>query len=378
MKATHYDDTYDAFREQVRRFAREKVAPHAARVDEEGQPPLQAYEASLELGLPGLPYAEEFGGMAGDVLTQIITVEELARVCASTATTVSTCWIMQLVQRFGSQAQKQMILPPVIEGRERSAWGLTEPKGGSDLMGVTASAKRTAQGWLLNGTKRFITNGGWADWYLIFARAEGECFGIFLVNRNDAGVSFGAPERKMGLRGSPTADVILEDCLIPLDRVIGEPGQGEAYIKAGLLASRLKYAAHGLGIAQGALDEAVAYTQTRQQFGRPVADFQMVKGMVADMAMKVESGRAVLMHAATLVLNNDPAARKYASMAKVLCTDAAVSVATDAVQLHGGYGYLKDYPVERMYRDAKVTQIWEGTNQIQRLMIAKEVFKGAA
>jgi alkylation response protein AidB-like acyl-CoA dehydrogenase len=178
----------------------------------------------------------------------------------------------------------------------------------------------------------------------------------------------------MGLRGSPTSDVILSDCLIPHDRVIGDPTEGGNYIRAGLLASRLKYAAHGLGIAQGALDEAISYTSTREQFGRPIASFQMLRGMVADMAMKVEAGRAVLMHAATLVLNNDPSAKMYASMAKVLCTDAAMSVTTDAVQLHGGYGYLKDYPVERMMRDAKVTQIWEGTNQIQRLMIAKEVY----
>ncbi len=376
MKITHYDEMYDAFRDQVRRFAKEKVAPHAAKVDEEGRPPFEAYEASLELGLPGLPFSEEFGGQEGDVLTQIITVEELARVCASTATTVSTCWIMMLVQRFGSEEQKRMIIPPVVRGEHRSAWGLTEPKGGSDLMGVVTSAKKTADGWLLNGTKRFITNGGWADWYLIFARTEADKFGIFLVSKDDAGVSFGAPERKMGLRGSPTSDVILEDCLIPLDRVIGEPGQGGEYIRAGLLGSRLKYAAHGLGVAQGALDEALAYTQERQQFGRPVADFQMIKGMVADMAMKVEAGRAMLMHAATLVMNDDPRAKKYASMAKVLCTDAAMSVATDAVQLHGGYGYLKDYAVERMLRDAKITQIWEGTNQIQRLMIAKEVYRG--
>jgi len=375
MFVSHYDEMYVSFREQVRRFAKEKVAPFAAVVDDEARPPIESHQASLALGLPGLPFAESLGGQDGDVLSQIITIEELARVCASTATTVSTCWIMMLVQRFGSESQKQMIIPPVIRGEHRSAWGLTEPKGGSDLMGVVSSAKRTEHGWLLNGTKRFITNGGWADWYLIFARTEADKFGIFLVKKDDPGISFGAPERKMGLRGSPTSDVILENCEIPFDRVIGDPTQGGEYIRAGLLSSRLKYAAHGLGIAQGALDEAVSYTQDRQQFGKPIAEFQMIKGMVADMAMKVESARAMLMHAATLVVNTMPDARKYASMAKVLCTDAAMSVTTDAVQLHGGYGYLKDYPIERMMRDAKVTQIWEGTNQIQRLMIAKDVYK---
>jgi alkylation response protein AidB-like acyl-CoA dehydrogenase len=242
-------------------------------------------------------------------------------------------------------------------------------------MGVVTTATETSSGWVLRGTKRFITNGSWADWYLIFARSTPDTFGIFLVHKDDPGVSFGALERKMGLRGSPTSDVILDDCTIPLDRVVGDPTKGAQYIQAGLLASRLKYAAHGLGIAQGALDEAVKYTQEREQFGKPIASFQMIKGMIADMAMKVETGRAILMHAGTLALNEHPEARLYASIAKATCTDAAMSVATDAVQLHGGYGYLKDYPVERMFRDAKITQIWEGTNQIQRLMIAKDVYR---
>lgn len=375
MKTTHYDEIYQSYREQVRRFAVEKVAPFAAIVDDEERPPYEAYKASLQLGLPGLPFSETLGGQEGDVISQIITVEELARVCASTATTVSTCWIMMLVQRFGSEEQKHMIIPPVVRGEHRSAWGLTEPKGGSDLMGVVTSATETASGWVLRGTKRFITNGGWADWYLIFARTTADAFGIFLVHKDDPGVSFGALERKMGLRGSPTSDVILDDCEIPLDRVVGDPSKGADYIRAGLLASRLKYAAHGLGIAQGALDEAVEYTKNREQFGKPIASFQMTRGMIADMAMKVESGRAILMHAATLTLNEHPDAKLYASIAKVTCTDAAMAVSTDAVQLHGGYGYLKDYPVERMFRDAKLTQIWEGTNQIQRLMISKDIYK---
>ncbi|WP_242444288.1 acyl-CoA dehydrogenase family protein [Advenella sp. S44] len=374
VELTHYDETYQAFRETVRKFAREQVSPHAAAVDEEARPPLEAYNASLALGLPGLPFPERFGGQEGDLITQLVAIEEIARVCAASATTISTCWIMMILNRFGSEEQKQMIIPPVVQGKERSAWGLTEPKGGSDLMGVKTRAVKTEAGWVLNGTKRFITNGGWADWYLIFARTENERFGIFLVHKDDKGISFGAPEKKMGLRGSPTSDVILEDCEIPQDRVVGDPAEGEKYIKAGLLASRLKYAAHGLGIAQGALDEAVNYTRTREQFGKPIYQFQMLKGMMADMAIKVESARATMLHAATLVVNGDPQAKFLACIAKTACTDAAMAVTTDAVQLHGGYGYLKDYAVERMMRDAKITQIWEGTNQIQRLMIAKELF----
>ncbi len=374
MNITHYDETYATYRDSIRRFAKDKVAPFAAIVDKEARPPLEAYNASLVLGLPGLPFPEEFGGQEGDLLAQVITIEELARACATTASVISTCWVMMILARHGSEAQKRLVIPPVVKGMERSAWGLTEPKGGSDLMGITSSAKATSNGWLLNGTKRFVTNGGWADWYLIFARTDQKQFGIFLVRKDDPGVSFGAKEQKMGMRGSPTSDVILEDCLIPHDRVIGDPMEGATYIRTGLLVSRLKISAHALGIAQGALDEAVRYTTTREQFGKPISSFQMLRGMVADMAVKVEAARAVLMHATTLAMHERPEAKMFASMAKLLCSDAAMAVTTDAVQLHGGYGYLQDYPVERMMRDAKVTQIWEGTNQIQRLIIAKDVY----
>lgn len=367
------DETYVAFRESVQRFAREHVAPYAAAVDREARPPIEALQASLALGLPGLPFPEEFGGQGGDLATMIITMEEVARVCASTAITLSSCWIMLILVKRGTQAQKELVIPSIVSGKIRTAWGLTEPKGGSDLMGVTSKAQRTADGWVLNGTKRFITNGGWADWYLIFARTTEKQFGIFLVHKDDPGISFGVPERKMGVRGSPTSDVILDNCVIPEDRLIGDPEQGQAYINDGLLTSRLKYSAHALGVAQGCLDQAIPYTLGRQQFGKPIASFQMLRGMVADMAIKVEAARSVLYRAVDQAMSGD-SSRTLASMAKVLCSDAAMSVATDAVQLHGGYGYLEDYPVERMMRDAKITQIWEGTNQIQRLMIAKDVY----
>jgi alkylation response protein AidB-like acyl-CoA dehydrogenase len=371
----HLEAEYRDFRASVRRFANEEVAPRAAALDREQNPPVEAHAASLRLGLPGLPYPEHLGGGGGDMFAQCVAMEEIARVCASTALGISSSWIMMAVVNFGTEDQQREIVPQMTSGAARCAWGLTEPKGGSDLMAASTKAVRSADGWVLNGTKRFITNGGWAEWYLVFARTSEKRFGLFLVHKNDAGVSFGAPEKKMGMRGSPTSDVILENCILPESRLLGDPERGAEYIGAALLKSRLQMSAHALGIAAGALDAALRYTSEREQFGQAIAKFQMVRGMVADMAIKVEAGRSVLRHACELLIAGDPEAKLHASIAKVMCSDAAMAVTTDAVQLHGGYGYLEDYAVERMMRDAKVTQIWEGTNQIQRLMIAKEVYE---
>lgn len=365
---------YTEFRDSIRRFARDKVAPYASAVDREQRPPIEAFDASIALGLPGLPYPERFGGGDGDMLSQCLMIEELSHVCASTSLTVSSCWILMALMDYGTEIQQQEIVPQITSGKARCAWGLTEPKGGSDLMGATTSAARSDKGWLISGTKRFITNGGWAEWYLIFARTSEKRFGIFLVHKDDAGVSFGAPERKMGMHGSPTSDVILDNVSVSNDRLVGDPERGVEYIQNALLRSRLHISAHALGIAAGALDEAVRYTTEREQFGQQISRFQMLRGMVADMAIKVESARATLHRAIAMYQAGDPEAKLQASIAKVLCSDAAMAVSTDAVQLHGGYGYLEDYAVERMMRDAKVTQIWEGTNQIQRLMIAKEIY----
>lgn len=365
---------YTEFRDSIRRFAREKVAPHAVAVDKEQRPPYEALEASLALGLPGLPYPERFGGSEADMLSQCIMLEELSRVCASSALTVSSSWILMALMDYGTETQQQEIIPQITSGKARCAWGLTEPKGGSDLMGTITNAVRSDTGWVINGTKRFITNGGWAEWYLIFARTTEKRFGIFLVHKDDQGVSFGAPERKMGMHGSPTSDVIMDNVTVANDRLIGDSERGGEYIHKALLRSRLHISAHALGIAAGALDEAVRYTTEREQFGQQISKFQMLRGMIADMAIKVESARATLHRAIAMYESGDPEVKLQASIAKVLCSDAAMSVTTDAVQLHGGYGYLEDYPVERMMRDAKITQIWEGTNQIQRLMIAKEIY----
>lgn len=335
-------ETYREFRDSIRRFALEKVAPHASRVDEEARPPLEALEASLAVGLPGLPFPERLGGQDGDLFAQVIAAEELARVCAATALCTTTNWLMMAVVTHGNEAQQQEIIPGISSGRLQCAWGLTEPKGGSDLMAITTKAVRTPQGWVLNGIKRFITNGGWADWYLIFARTAADAFSIFLVHKDDPGVSFGPRERKMGMRGSPTADVIFEDGLIPHGRLLGEIGQGAAIIADALLKSRLTIAAQALGVAQGAMDEAVKYTQEREQFGQAIARHQMVRGMIADIAIRVESARSVLYRAVDSYASGERDAKLLASIAKVQCSDAAMSVTTDAVQLHGGYGYLVD------------------------------------
>jgi alkylation response protein AidB-like acyl-CoA dehydrogenase len=368
------EDKYQEFRHTLRRFVERSVAPHAAQVDRESRPPLEAVDAARALGLPGLAFPERLGGSDGDLFAQVITTEELARACASTSLTITSGWVLEGIVQYGSRDLQQLVIPPICNGEMRGAWGLTEPQGGSNLMGARTAARRDGDSWVIDGTKRFITNAGWADWYLIFARTGDASFGIFMVHRDDPGIRFGKAEDKMGLRGSPTADVILEECRIPDGRQVGDPNKGAAYITEMLHNSRLTIAAHALGIAQGALDEALKYTQDRTQFDQSISRFQAVKVMIADMALKVEAARSVLYQAVDYRIRNQPDSRRYASLAKTLCSDAAMAVSTDSVQLHGGYGYLKDYPIERMMRDAKVTQIWEGTNQIQRLIIAKETY----
>ncbi len=372
---SHLEAEYRDFRTSVRRFANDELAPRAAMLDREQMPPVESFAASLSLGLPSLPYPQHLGGGEGDIYAQCVAMEELSRVCASTALAISSSWILMAVVAFGTEAQQNEVIPQITSGKARCAWGLTEPKGGSDLMAASTKAVQSGDGWVLNGTKRFITNGGWADWYLVFARTTEKRFGLFLVNKADPGVSFGAPERKMGMRGSPTSDVIMDNVALPESRLLGDPEQGARYITEALLKSRLQMSAHALGIAAGALDAALRYTTEREQFGQSISKFQMIRAMAAEMAIKVESSRSVLRHACELFIAGDPEVKLHASIAKVRCSDTAMAVTTDAVQLHGGYGYLEDYAVERMMRDAKVTQIWEGTNQIQRMMIAKEIYE---
>ena len=372
------DTQYDDFRDMVRKLAADRIAPHAGDVDDKERFPEEGWAALREAEVPGLPYAGALGGGDGDLLSQVIAVEEVAAACGSTALVLLVNWAgTSTVVSHGSDELKAEIVPRVAAGDAGAAWCMTEPTVGSDLSAIATTARPEGADWMLTGQKRFISNAPWADWYAVLARSGGtQDFGVFMVHRDDPGVSFGPHEKKMGMRGSPTADVNLDGVRLPASRVVADPVQGHRYINDELNTSRALIAAQALGVAQGAFDAAVAYTSERHQFGQPLSRFQMLRGMVADMAVKIESARALLYDAARLIMDGNPRARGRISMAKLLCSDSAMSVTTDALQLHGGYGYVRDYPVERMMRDAKITQIYEGTNQIQRLLVAKSVYEG--
>lgn len=370
---------HEEFRRQVRRMAEDRIKPGAADVDEESRFPTTSIDAFRSLGLCGLPFPETLDGAGADLQSQIIAVEEVARVCGSSSLVLLIPWaaLTPLIW-FGDESLQKQIVPDVAAGRCGASFCLTEPGGGSDLRGIRTRAERVADGWRINGQKRFISNVGWSHWYAVLARVGAEGFGVFMVHHKDPGFSVGRHERKMGMRGSPTADLIFEDCVLPAQRVVGDPERGHEYMIQTLTYTRPLVSAQALGLAQGALDESLSYTVGRNQFGKPVSDFQMVRGMVADMAIAVEASRALLYRTVDIVAEaNDDRARAFASMAKTQCSDTAMKVTVDAVQLHGGYGYIKDYPVERMMRDAKVSQIWEGTNQIQRLLVAKYMYQAA-
>jgi hypothetical protein len=363
------------FRASVRKLATERIAPYAAEVDEKERFPQEAWQAIVEADLAGLAHPEHLGGSGADLLSQVIAIEEIATACMTTSHVLLVNWAGTCtILSEGSEDLQKLVVPQVASGQAGAGWCLTEPTAGSDIAGLTTTATKIDGGWRLNGRKRFISNAPWGVWFAVLARSGESGHGVFIVHRDDPGLSFGPHERKMGLRGSPTADVVLEDCAVPDARVVGDPTQGYRYIMAELNGSRALIAAQALGVAQGAFNAAVAYTSERSQFGQPIARFQMIRGMVADMAVRLASARALLYEAVELIQVGHPEARMRASMAKLLCSDNAMSVTTDAVQLFGGYGFIRDYPVERMMRDAKITQIYEGTNQIQRLLISKAVY----
>lgn len=364
----------------MRSFTQNEVTPHAAEVDEQAAFPTKGWAAIRAADLSGLAHPEALGGSGGDLRSQAIAVEELSAGCASTAFVLLVNWAGTCtVIREGSPELQELVVPRVSTGEAGAGWCLTEPKGGSDLSGIVTKASMGGTGWVLNGQKRFISNAGWGEWFAVLARTgDQDQFGVFMVHRDDPGFSVGPPERKMGMRGSPLADVILEDCEIPENRVVGDPHEGYRYIINELNGSRALIAAQALGIARGSLRTAVAYVTEREQFGQPISTFQMIRAMVADAAIKIEAASTLLDKAITLISVGDPRARAVVSMAKVLCSDTAMEVTTDAVQMMGGYGYSREYPVERMMRDAKVTQIYEGSNQIQRLVISKAVYEGKA
>ncbi len=373
-------DEQREFRSVLRRFSEDKIGPRAAEVDERAEFPWDNYRDCVAMELPSLGVPAEYGGAGADAVTQAIMVEELARVCASTSLMMLISKLGMIpVINWGSEELKQAYLPRIATGEAQASYCLSEPDAGSDVAAMSARAVRDGDSYVLNGVKYWTTNAGISDTYTVFAKTDPAAghrgISCFLVER-DWGLRIGKLEKKLGVRGSPTGEVLLEDVRVPATHRIGEEGQG-FYIAMGTLdRSRPSIGAQAVGIAQGAIDYAAGYLKQRRQFGRPLAELQGLQFMLADMAMKTEAARGLVYRACALIdVGADGAAdlSSAGAMAKCFASDTAMAVTTDAVQLLGGYGYTRDFPVERMMRDAKITQIYEGTNQIQRIVIAKNL-----
>jgi butyryl-CoA dehydrogenase len=373
-------DEHEMIRKMVRDFAENEVAPTAAERDEEERFDREIFDKMAELGLTGIPWPEEYGGIGSDYLAYVIAVEELSRVCASTGVTLSahTSLAGWPIYKFGTEEQKQKYLKPMAQGRSIGAYGLTEPGSGSDAGAMKTTAKRVGDEYILNGSKIFITNGGVANYYVVFAMTDPSqkhkgC-SAFIVEKDFPGFSVGKKESKLGIRSSPTTEIIFEDCRVPKENLLGQEGEGFKIAMMTLDGGRNGIAAQAVGIAQGALDAAIAYAKERHQFGKPIAAQQGIAFKIADMATSVEAARLLTYQAAWLESNGYPYGKESA-MSKLFAGDTAMKVTTEAVQIFGGYGYTKDYPVERFMRDAKITQIYEGTQEIQRLVISRMLTK---
>jgi alkylation response protein AidB-like acyl-CoA dehydrogenase len=372
-------EEHEMLRESVRALAEAKIAPHAAEVDEAGRFPQEALDALVGNDLHAVHVPEEFGGAGADALATVVVIEEVARVCASSSLIPAVNKLGSLpLMLSGSKELKARYLTPLAKGEAMFSYCLSEPDAGSDAGGMKTRAVREGDTYVLNGVKRWITNAGVSDFYTVMAVTEPEKrtrggISAFVVEKGDEGVSFGAPEKKLGIKGSPTREVYLDNVIVPADRMIGAEGTGFATAMRTLDHTRITIAAQALGIAQGALDYAKDYVRQRKQFGRPVGDFQGVQFMLADMAMKLEAARQLTYAAAAKSERNDADLTFFGAAAKCYASDAAMEITTDAVQLLGGYGYTRDYPVERMMRDAKITQIYEGTNQVQRIVMARNL-----
>ena len=361
-------------------FAEKEVKPLAAEVDELERFPRETVDKMVKNGMMGIPFPKQYGGAGGDNIAYAIAVEELSRACGTTGVILSshTSLGANPIYQFGNEEQKQKYLIPLAKGELLGAFGLTEPNAGTDAGNQQTTAIRDGDNYILNGTKVFITNGGEADIYIILAmtdkakRTRG--ISAFIVEKDYPGFSIGKKEKKMGIRGSSTTELIFENCAVPAVNMISTEGAGMGIAMMTLDGGRIGIAAQALGIAQGALDETIKYVRERNQFGKPLASFQGLQWMVADMATKITCARFLVYNAAwkkDMKMNF----AKEAAMAKLYSSEIAMEVTTAAVQLHGGYGYTRDYPVERMMRDAKITEIYEGTSQVQRMVIAANVLK---
>lgn len=368
-------------RKMVREFAEKSVAPTAKERDEKELFPRDIFDKMGELGILGLPYPEEYGGAGSDFVSYSIAVEEISRVCGSTgiglSVHVSLCaWP---IFKYGTEEQKQKFLRPLAEGTKLGGFGLTEPNAGTDAAGSTTTAVKDGDSYIINGTKIFNTNGGEAEIEVVFAMTDKEKgtkggMSAFIIEKGTPGFNFGKKEIKMGIRSSVQRELIFENCRIPAANLLGKEGEGFKIAMTTLDGGRIGVASQSVGLAQGALEEAIKYSKQRVQFGKPIASFQGINFMLADMATKVEAARLLTYRAAYNKSNHLPYS-KEAAMAKMFASDAAMSVTTDAVQVFGGYGFSREYPVERMMRDAKITQIYEGTNQAQRMVIAGNILR---
>ncbi|HET7350193.1 MAG TPA: acyl-CoA dehydrogenase family protein [Marmoricola sp.] len=375
-------EEHQAVREAVRAVAEAKIAPYAAEVDEEARYPAEAAKALLAADFHAPHVPEEYGGAGADALATVLVIEEVARVCASSSLIPAVNKLGSLpVQIAGSEELRKKYLTRLAAGEGGFSYCLSEPDAGSDAGGMKCRAERDGDSWVLNGVKRWITNAGESEFYTVMAVTDPEKktrggISAFVVEKSDEGVSFGAPEKKLGIKGSPTREVYLDNVRIPADRMIGEEGTGFATAMKTLDHTRVTIAAQAVGIAQGALDYALDYAKERQQFGKPIADFQGLQFLLADMGMKIEAARQLTYAAAGRSERGDKDLTFFGASAKCFASDVAMQVTTDAVQVLGGYGYTRDYPVERMMRDAKITQIYEGTNQVQRIVAARQLLAG--
>lgn len=367
-------------RKMVRDFAEKEVKPGADDRDDQEQFSREIFDKMGRLGLTGIPWPEEFGGGGLDFVSYVIAVEELSRVEASAGTTLSAHISLAgwPIFKFGSSGQKKKYLEPLALGEKLGAYALTETSAGTDAAAIRTTAVPDGDGYVLNGNKIFITNAGEAEIYIVFAVTDPEkkARGIsaFIVEKDTPGFSFGKKERKMGLRASPTLELIFDNCRVPRENLLGAEGEGFKIAMSTLDGGRNGIAAQAVGIAQGAMEEAARYAKEREQFGRPIADFQAISFMLADMATKIEAARLLTYQAAFLESNRLPYG-KASAMAKLFASETAMEVTTNAVQIFGGYGYTRDYPVERFMRDAKITQIYEGTSEVQRLVISRYLLK---
>lgn len=377
----YFTPEHEAVRKNVRKIAEEAIAPLTPQIDESAEFSWEVVDIVSEAGLLNLTIPAEYGGEGADMITTCIVVEEISRVNASTGNLISTqsaCTMPILVG--GSEEQKKRFLGRLCQERSLGAFAITEPEAGSDVSSIQTRAVRKGDDYVLNGRKSFITNASLASLMVVFATTDPSLkhkgISAFVVEKGTPGLSCGPDDRKMGLRGQTTCDVILEDAVIPRTNLLGNEGDGFKIAMKSLNKPRLDVGAQSVGLAQGALDYVTRYAKERVQFGKPIAEHQAIQLMLADMAMQIEAARALLYHAAWLWEQGHPQLTKFCAMVKCFASDAAMRVTTDAVQVMGGHGYMKDHPVERMMRDAKVTQIYDGTNQIQRLVIARNLLKG--